>query len=183
MTSGNIGPTGFGISIRGELYSQAIDKNCAGARRPGVGLAMAIRGGGTAYDAARNAVWVSDGRAIALQQIADAKVSCQFNAALSGTGAGFFVSGLAHCNKRKQLIQMEMVVGKNSNSLVLRFYDTKSCPPKLLTTKCTFAIPNGNTAGVAHGLAYEATITILGAGLLTIGGRDGIAATAEPIVG
>ncbi len=155
LVVGNVGPTGFGISIRGELYTQAIDKNCAIPRRSGVGLAMAIRGGGTAYDAARNAVWVSDGRQIALQQIAGAKVSCQFSATLSGTGGSYFVSGLAHCNKRKQLIQMEMVLGKSSNSLVLRFYDTKSCPPKLLNTKCTFAIPKTNTAGVAHGLAYD----------------------------
>ncbi|MHC4899935.1 MAG: hypothetical protein ACYTGW_22820, partial [Planctomycetota bacterium] len=113
-------------------------------------------GGGTAYDAARQAVWVSDGRKIALQQVSNAAVSCQFNATLSGTyGKTNFVSGLAHCNKRKQLIQMEMVVGATSNSLRLRFYDTSACPPTLLKTTCSFAIPNANVPGVAHGLAYD----------------------------
>ena len=152
---GNVGPTTIAISIRGELWTQAVDNNCKASRRAGSGLAMAVLGGGTAYDAARKAVWVSDGRAIALQQISNGAVSCQFNATLSGTGKNFFVSGLAHSNRRKQLIQMEMVIGKTSNNLVLRFYDTKSCPPKLLKTTCSFAVPNGNIPGVAHGLAYD----------------------------
>ncbi|MHC4851849.1 MAG: hypothetical protein ACYTF5_07500 [Planctomycetota bacterium] len=154
---GNIGPTGTsGISIRGELYTQDVDNNCKAPKRTGFGLAMAVHGGGTAYDAARNAVWVSDGRAIALQQVANGQVSCQFNATLSGTfGKNYFVSGLAHSNKRKQLIQMEMVVGTTSNSLRLRFYDTSACPPKLLNTTCSFAIPTTNAPGVAHGLAYD----------------------------
>jgi len=154
---GVVGPTGMGISIRGEFYKQNVDNNCAKAKKVGnqTGLAMAIRGGGTAYDAARNAAWVSDGTKIALQQIGSASVSCLVNATLSGTGAGYMVTGLAHCNKRKELIQMEQVVGTSSNSVVLRFYDTSACPPKLLKTTCSFPIPNGNKPGVAHGLAYD----------------------------
>ena len=50
---------------------------------------------------------------------------------------------------------MEMVVGTSSNSLVLRFYDTSACPPKLLKTTCSFAIPTTTAPGVAHGLAYD----------------------------
>ncbi|MHC4076999.1 MAG: hypothetical protein ACYST0_01015, partial [Planctomycetota bacterium] len=155
---GNVGPIGPSSSLAGELYTQAVDSNCAAPKKSGnsAPLAMAFYGGGTAYDAARQAVWVSDGRVIALQQVSNAKVSCQLNAKLSGTyGKANFVSGLAHCNKRKQLIQMEMVVGTSSNSLVFRFYDTSACPPKLLNTTCSFAIPSTMVPGVAHGLAYD----------------------------
>jgi len=152
---GNIGVT-LAPSLAGELYSQAVDSNCAAATKIGNSMAWAFYGGGTAYDAARQAVWVSDGRTIALQQLSNGAASCQFNATLSGTyGKTNFVTGLAHCNKRKELIQMEMVVGASSNSLVLRFYDTSACPPKLLKTTCSFPIPNTNAPGVAHGLAYD----------------------------
>jgi hypothetical protein len=154
---GVVGPTGIGISIRGEFYKQNVDNNCAAAKKVGnqTGLSMAIRGGGTAYDAARKAAWVSDGTKIALQQTGAAQVSCLMSATLSGTGTGYTVTGLAHCNKRKELVQMELVVGSSSNSMVLRFYDTSACPPKLLKTTCSFPIPSGNTAGIAHGLAYD----------------------------
>ncbi len=152
---GNIGVT-LAPSLAGELYTQAVDNNCAAAKKVGNSLAWAFNGGGTAYDAARQAVWVSDGQQIALQQLSNGQTSCQFNATLSGTyGKSNFVSGLAHCNKRKELIQLEMVVGSSSNSVVLRFYDTSACPPKLLKTTCSFAIPNTNTPGVGHGLAYD----------------------------
>lgn len=154
---GIVGPTGNLLTLRGELYKQAVDSNCANAQKVGniTGLRMAMRGGGTAYDAARSAVWVSDGTKIALQKISGAMSCAAFSATLSGTGSGYTVTGLAHCNKRKQLVQMEQMVGSSSNTLVLRFYDTSACPPKLLKTTCSFSIPNGNTAGVAHGLAYD----------------------------
>ncbi len=143
-------------SLAGELYTQAVDSNCATAKKVGSSMAWAFNGGGTAYDAARQAVWVSDGRQIALQQVSNGAASCRFNATLSGTyGRTNFVSGLAHCNRRKELIQMEMVVGAKSNSLVLRFYDTSACPPKLLKTTCSFAIPTTTVPGVARGLAYD----------------------------
>ncbi|MHC4516474.1 MAG: hypothetical protein ACYS5W_22655 [Planctomycetota bacterium] len=153
---GNVGPIGLSSSLAGELYTQDVDNKCPAPQRRGTGLAMSFNGGGTAYDAARQAVWVSDGQNIALQQVANGKVSCQVKATLSGTyGKTNFVSGLAHSNKRKQLIQMEMVVGTTANKLVFRFYDTSACPPKLLNTTCSFAIPTTNAPGVAHGLAYD----------------------------
>lgn len=154
---GVVGPTGIGISIRGEFYKQNVDNNCATAQKVGnqQGLGMAIQGGGSAYDAARGAAWVSDGSKIALQQTGAAQVSCLFTATLSGTPPGYTVTGLAHCNKRKELVQMELVAGSSSNSMVLRFYDTSACPPKLLNTTCSFPIPSGNSAGIAHGLAYD----------------------------
>lgn len=155
VLAGNMART-LAPSLAGELYIQDVDNNCATAQKVGNSLGWSFYGGGTAYDAARQAVWVSDGRQITLQQLSNGQASCTFNATLSGTyGTSNFVSGLAHCNKRKQLIQLEMVVGQSSNSAVLRFYDTSACPPKLLTTNCSFAIPNGNTPGVAHGLAYD----------------------------
>lgn len=155
--AGILGPTSNLLTLRGELYKQAVDNNCATPQKVAniTGLRMAISGGGTAYDAARSAVWVSDGTNIALQQLSGTITCAAFAATLSGTGTGYTVTGLAHCNKRKQLIQMEQVVGATSNSLVLRFYDTSACPPKLLTTTCSIPIPGGNTPGVAHGLAYD----------------------------
>ncbi|MCB9868744.1 MAG: hypothetical protein H6837_02750 [Planctomycetes bacterium] len=154
--AGNLSPSGPAVSITGLAYRQDI-ASCGAAVRIGSTLSMPLTtqgGGGSAYDAARQGLWISDGRSITLKDIASGNESCRFTATLTG-GTNNVVTGLAHNNRQRQLIQLEVFPTSSGNSMALRFYDTTQCPPKVLPTTCAIPLPTVSAPGTARGLAYD----------------------------
>ena len=146
---GYTGPGGPVISIIGYLYSQDIG-TCPTPVRRGTSMRM-TKNGGAAYDAARQAVWLSNGKTIVLKNIGSGQEACTFAPTMNGA-TGTAVTGLAHSNRNRELIQLEVFPTSNGRSLMLRFYDTSACPPVLLRKSCTIALATGATAG---GVAYD----------------------------
>ena len=88
---GNTGPSGILSSLAGKVYTQDV-ATCSTPVLRGSTLRMATKGaGGTAYDAARQAVWISDGKTVALYDMVAKKTTCSFNARLNAN----FLSGEA----------------------------------------------------------------------------------------
>ena len=84
-------------------------------------------GGGTAYDAARQAIWVTDGLRVLLKDLSSGAESCQFNATVA---KGARVTGFAHSNRRSELIQLEeLATSTGSTAPRLRWSHSRRVAP------------------------------------------------------
>jgi len=132
----------------GEVHVQDIDASCKPATPllKAMGQAASLWAGGTAYDPARQSLWVSDGRELQELRLSDGKVLCKLPAMIMSKSG--IVSGLAVDRKGRKLIQLETAAGYAG----LRSYSLKTCPPTALRDGCTTALPTNYYSG---GLAFD----------------------------
>lgn len=138
------------VNPPGQIDLQDIDNQCAPAKlacsRVLQGNSQTIYAGGTAWDSARQAVWVSDGTAIAAYSLPDCKQLCLAKAQIMDSKA--VVTGLAVLDSGRRLLQLESAFGY----VGLRSYDIRGCPPVPLRDGCSLQIQSN---AIAAGLAYD----------------------------
>lgn len=103
--------------------------------------------GGAAYNAINGSVWHTQGTRMAEVRIRDCRLLCSTPAILS-LGTGSVASGLAICESRYQLYQLESIRGRAA----LHIRHLRSCPLNALTS-CRFALPS--TRHSAGAVAFD----------------------------
>ncbi|MFQ5505968.1 MAG: hypothetical protein ACE5F1_14405 [Planctomycetota bacterium] len=137
-------------ALLGEIHTQDVDNRCQAAklRCPRTGtVSNSFLGGGTAYDARHQSVWISDGRTIEEIDLKTCRSLCKITTPIRTPGS--VVSGLAISDRHRLLYQLETKPG----SMGIILYDLKKCPPVPLRGGCSITFKDSRkTAG---GLAYD----------------------------
>ncbi|MEM7201922.1 MAG: hypothetical protein AAF628_16770 [Planctomycetota bacterium] len=92
--------------------------------------------GGAAYNALNASIWVTQGTRMEERRIADCQLICSTPANLT-LGAGSVATGLAICESRFQMLQLESVLGNAAVSV----RHIRSCPPQVISV-CSFNLPS-----------------------------------------